>query len=334
LAFNLVLEGVAVKRSKSSSATIALLVAIVPCAAAYAQIVTPPPASIPTPTEFELKTPPPTPPPMARPPLNPAANPAGNPARPTRPRPAEIPLPDLKFTSLVQKDASGKVIALTKPIDLSALAVNPMVNDEQRAKMADYLKERSATFEQIVVNNLEILDQIENGLLESTDWTDRASFGPVVQATKPMMPSAAPKSLVLELESRQLIDIQQKAFNAKIAKEYRDAMTLARPGADAPKEVVREHSKRAIGSAYRESLDESMQTYRALLLESAPNTGAILPTIGLDATAASEAATRANAVVQAKDTDTRLEAMRTLLRGMTADQRKAFVAKVMSMRAK
>ncbi len=293
---------------------------------ALAQVVTPPPADQGTPDEFKLKSPPPAPPP-------PPPRPAPPAPRNNRPKPVDIPLPDLTYKSLVTKDAAGKVTVLTEPVDIAALKVNPMVTDEERAKMADYLKERKAAFEKVVIENLEILDQIENGLLETTDWAARDSFSPVVQATKPLMPPNAPKPLTVELEQRQMMNIQQKAFNAKVAKEYRDAVSIPRPPAGAPDDEVKDHQRRVIASAMRDALDESLQTYHALMNEASGHVAQILPTLGLDASVAAEASTRANALLKAADPAAKMQAMRDLVRTLPADKRKALFEKSVAMRS-
>lgn len=297
-------------------------------APAFAQVVTPPPAQEVTPDEFKLKEPAPAPPP---PPPRPAQ--PDRPTRSNRPKPVDIPLPDLQYTSLVTKDAAGKVAPLDKPVDIAALKVNPMITDDERTAMAGYLKERTAAYEKVVVENLEILDQIENGLLETTDWSSRESFSPVVLATKPLMPPAAPKALTVELEQRQMMNIQQKAFNAKIAKEYRDAIAIPRPEAGAPADEVKDHQRRAIAAAMRDALDESIQTYRALMHETAPRVPQILPTLGLEPKAAAEAAARASDMLKATDDAAKMQAMRELLRTLTPEQRKGLFEKSMQLRS-
>lgn len=291
---------------------------------ALSQVVTPPPADQGTPDEFKLKSPPPAPPP---PPPR-----AATPPRNNRPKPVDIPLPDLAFKSLVVKDAAGKVTILSEPVDIAALKANPMVTDEERAKMAAYLAERKSAFEKVVIENLEILDQIENGLLETTDWASRDSFSPVVQATKPLMPPNAPKPLTVELEQRQMMNIQQKAFNAKIAKEYRDAVALPRPAAGASEDEVKDHQRRVIASAMRDALDESIQTYHALMNEAAGHVTQILPTLGLDAAVAAEATGHANTMLKASDDAAKTQAMRQLIRSLPADKRKALFEKSLAMR--
>lgn len=298
-------------------------------APALAQVVTPPPAQQDLPDEFKLKTPPPAPPPP--PPRATPAQPA--PRNTNRPKPVEIPLPDLEYTSLVTKGPDGKIVHLNEAIDVAALRVNPMISDEERAAMAGYLAERKQAYERVVVENIEILDQIENGLLESTDWSQRDSFSPVVQATKPLMPPNAPKAVTVELEQRQMMNVQQKAFNAKIAKEYRDAFAMPRPAAGAPPEEVKDHQRRVIASAMRDALDESLQTYANLMREAAPRVPSILPTLGLDASVAAEAATRANAVAKAADDAAKMQAMREFLRILPSDKRRAFFEKSIAMRS-
>lgn len=312
----------------SFTRALAATLLVAAAAPALAQVVTPPPADQATPDEFKLKTPPPAPPPP--PPRATPAQPSRNPARA---KPAEIPLPDLTYTSLVAKGADGKVASLTEAVDIAALKVNPMITDEERTKMADYLKERKEAYEKVVIDNIEILDQIENGLLESTDWSSRDSFSPVVQATKPLMPPNAPKPVAVELEQRQMMNIQQKAFNAKIAKEYRDAFALPRPAAGAAPEEVKDHQRRVIAAAMRDALDEPLQTYHNLVREAESRVPQILPTIGLEPAVAAEASTRANAVLKATDAAGKMQAMRELLRVLPADKRKAFFEKSIAMRS-
>lgn len=303
---------------------------------AWAQVVTPPPAEVPVPSEFEPKTPPPVapaPPPMPRQ-INPnAANPA-SPANPraNRPRLADIPLPDMPYASLVIKKADGTILPLDTTVDLAALRVNPMLDEAERAEMAGYLAERAAAFERIALDNIDIIDQIENGLFDTVNWVDRESSGPVIKSIRPLMPPQAPRNLAAELESRNFLDIQEKAFNAKIAKEYRDAIATPRPGQDAPKEEVEAHTRRTISSTMRDTLDESIRAYRALMIEAAPRTGDILKAMDLPADLAERVTPLATAVSMSTTDDRRLQAMRELFRPMSPEQRKAFLEKSVSMR--
>ena len=88
-----------------------------------------------------------------------------------------------------------------------------------------------------------------------------------------------------------------------------------------------------IASAMRDALDESLQTYHAQMNEASGHDAHILPTLGLDASVAAEASTRANSLLKAADRAAKMQAMRDLVRTLPADYRKALFEKSMAMRS-
>jgi hypothetical protein len=289
--------------------TLATAAAIFACAAS-AQVVTPPPGQAPNPADHIPKAPPPPPAPPPRPAPPPVT------AKPVKP---QVVLPELPYEKLLKLDDKGEPMPLAEAPDFAALKRNPMVKPEDLHRIEPYLKERRSTFERIVIDNLDLVEQIDDGLFESVDLTDGKNFSTLLNTSKPLRDPATPKAVHQELQARGLLTPEQAAFNEKIAKEYMDARLPPEP-------------RRKLAMMYKRGVEEPLYVRRDLLLETSRVAEKILPELGLDQTTLSRAQAKVKSASAAKTDAERLAAMEELSGILNLDQRKDLLRRVVQSR--
>lgn len=219
---------------------------------ASAQMTLPPPAEPVTPPEYV-----------------PAPAPAPEPIRiqpqPVEARPVAQPLPNLPWKQW-EVDAKGMALPLDEPLDYAAFARNPMVDDVTRDGVRGYLKERREAYEKLVIEHVDLMRQLEDGLLEKVDTRSRDTMSPAIMAVRPIAPPQGPKSLGDEMRARGLLTPQQAEFQSKIKNEYLKR-TVELPPADAPAEVKTEHNLKSMLAIYKRNFDEPRMVYREMLME-------------------------------------------------------------------
>lgn len=270
----------------------------------------PPPAPIPTP---EWAPPPPPPPPPDK-----VVTPA-------------VVLPDLPYTSLVKKDASERLVRLTLPAEWAALDQNPLIKDdkETQERIAGALAERRADFEKRVMDNLDLVQKLDEGLVEQLDLSDRKKMTEIMETTKPLV-SRLP--LGKDLRDRGLLSPEQEGFNKKIEREYTKA--LQEQNAKEFENNKPELAAQVFKLAINQGLAESMWARRRLLLEAAPNIDSLLGQLGLSAAERDRVAPIVARVKKATADDARFEAMRELTNALTVAQRRDVLTRTVAARPK
>jgi hypothetical protein len=282
---------------------------------ALAQVVTPTPSKAPEPDK-------------------PAAQPQPIPMQPPpgividtgkKPKQPPVILPDLKYKSLVEKDKDGKVVRISEPAEYAALKNNPMIKPEELPAIQEHLKARKASFEVLVADNLDLVEQIEGGLFETvplaTQDDKKKNLQSLLNAAKPLKAPSAPKPLHEDLRERQVLTPEQAGFNQKISKEYHDAL-IAEAKVDAT---------RGLALIYKSSLDEPLYYHRLMLLEGAGRIDEVAGAV--DAETAGKVKAHAAAIKGAKTDQQKLDAMGALNKDLSLEQRKAVLRAVISSRA-
>lgn len=222
---------------------------------ALAQVAPPPPTAPEKTPEYVPPAPSaqPAPRPAQRQPARPAAQPAGALGPNT-------PLPDIPHESLVKVGDNGKIIRLTKPTEYAAVAVNPVTTGPiATAELAHFMHERQMQFEEIVIENLDLVLEIEGGFFLEIDWSDRANYAQATQRIRPLAPASP---FVKEAQARQIMTRIQGQFNAKIAREYEMALTREARAAMSPDDP--ESTGRVMDTIMRLSIGESLYAYNNL----------------------------------------------------------------------
>lgn len=219
---------------------------------ASAQFVTPPPASNPDPDKIIPKAPVQTTPP-------PATQPAAAAPKVERAKPQHEPIPNLPFKEW-EKDASGNLIPLTEPLELAALRRNPLVTPDTMMKIEAYVPDRRKSMERVVIENLDLVERIDQGLFEQANFNDKKSVGEVVTTTKPL----TTPSFASELKNRQIIDDKAFGLNSRITTAYTKAAMPAKKDGMSPDDV-KKATMQSMGAIYKQGFIEHVWTYNELI---------------------------------------------------------------------
>lgn len=225
------------------------------------QVATPPPAPPPATPEY---VPPPSPPPA-----------------PPRPRPAGIdrtlpgggPMtdkaPDIAFKPLGRddkgeliRDEQGNLRPLPLPLEVMALDRNPTVGEPTMYRIKPYLRERKAAIEKTTIDNLDMIQQIDGGVIDRLDIKKKEQL---IALTEMLRPLVSQGPLATDLRKRDLLTKMQTAMNQKITKQYQtDLITEVKTKAKA---AGIEEAPEVTKVLLYNSVDEVMFAYKSLLLE-------------------------------------------------------------------
>jgi len=271
------------------------LVVLASGSVASAQFVTPPPASNPDPDKTIPKAPVVTTPP-------PAAQPAATAApKVERAKPQHEPIPNLPFKEW-EKDASGNLLPLSEPLELAALRRNPLVTPDTMMKIEAYVPDRRKSMERVVIENLDLVERIDQGLFEQANFNDKKSVGEVVSITKPL----TTPSFASELKNRQIIDDKAFGLNSRITTAYTKASMPTKKDGMSPDEV-KKATMQSMGAIYKQGFVEHVWTYNELIDAASKQ----LPGVKADAPKAE-----------------RLAAAKAAMAKMSLDDRKAALRKI------
>jgi hypothetical protein len=288
------------------------------------QVVTPPP-----------KSPEPQPAPSEPPPPPPQTGPIQiQPTRAASKRPKMNELPDLPYQSLVRYNDRGEVIPLEELPELAALRVNPTLPDNYPEHIRDYLADRVVTFERIVVANLDLLELVERGFIESADYGTKEGITHVVQTLRPLDVPNTPKRLTDDLEEKGMIDPTQAQFNMKILGEYYKAVySTAKPPEGTDPDSPR--AKNLVAKTMRRfAVAESEIRYKAMLSEAVEKLATLLGGVDLPEDVRAKAREVASRFRPEMTMPQRIALWHEATGGMTLEQRKAILQHMLDTRGK
>ena len=251
------------------------------------------------------------------------------------PQPAQqAPAPTPAYDSLVKRDAAGKVIRVTGILDALAVLHNPSMDEAARARMEPVVAEWTADLNQVTIDNLDFVEQFEAGVLDSYDVNDMAKTQ-YVQRMNVQLSAAGPLSA--RLSQKNIFTGQAAGLNMQITNEYIQAVFNELNSATPPP-APNDPQGKIYGNAvavnrFFTSLSsrDACEQYRRMLLDSAPLIDEILPT--LPAPARVKAAPKVPAVKAASDALAKMAAVRDLLKELSFDDRRAFLAKAVALGA-
>ncbi len=250
------------------------------------------------------------------------------------PQPAPTTRP--AYESLIKKDAAGKIIRVSGSLDAVALQRNPSVDDAARAAMAPVVADWTAEVNQVVIDNLDFVEAIEGGLMESYDVND-AGKTRYVQQMNVQLSAAGPLSA--RLTQKSLLSGPAAGLNMQITNEYIQAVfneinsTPPPPGANGAPAQPQQYGNAAAVNRFFTALSsrDACEQYRKMLLDAAPLVDRILPELTPDARA--KAAPGAAAVKAATDDTARMIAVRDMIKPLSFDDRRAFLSKAVGLGA-
>ncbi|HZW11234.1 MAG TPA: hypothetical protein VFF69_15130 [Phycisphaerales bacterium] len=257
--------------------------------------VAPPPPGKPEPTP-EFRPPPPPP--------------------PRRPVNRPVAAPPVDFEPISRRDDAGKIVRISEPVEYVAMSHNPLIDVALLAKMAPYLYERRQRVESHVIENLDAIAGVEQGVIESTRMSDeenlRATTGRLMALTS--TPDLK-QFLSLELMEDGVIPPAVGALTQKIMESYQKDLTteaMAAPVEEGGASPI----DQMMHAVVRMSLSEFEYFYRELMMDTADHFGAVLPELGLDAETSAKVKPLADRLAAENDLDARASLIREIFAAM------------------
>jgi hypothetical protein len=290
--------------------------------------VAPPPPAAPAPT-----------PPYVAPPPPPA--PTAKPA-PSGPSPSQIASQEairerreveaMEFESIAVKDEQGNIKPLPEPVEWYALKHNPLIKPIRLAMCEKALRERRAKYESLVIDNVDIMERFDSGLVQSLDMTDKSRISEIVQLVKPFQSMG---TLTNELKKQKVIEGAQAAMNQRIASDYvKKRFEAERLKNGLPAEMKKEEGKEAakdpakaggVNIQVRVMLETAMEEptffYHQLLLDA----GARFADLGIGAEHASK-------FQAAKTDEEKIDIVKNVMVSMTLEQKRDFLKRALALR--
>lgn len=287
---------------------------------ATAQVVTPP-------TPAPAKTPDYVPPPQPEQPPAQPARPAGG--QPAQPSPKRVSIPKVDYKPLAEKGPDGKYPALTDTPQRLALAEvhNPFIKAEHRPLVDEYLAKRDHRMETVAVDNLDVVEQLEGGVIDTLEFSTKESQGQAFKIARSLTDPINPfGDLLSDMARRQVLTDLQAAMADKLVNEYRAAI----------REASRGEGERRVNSNWmarytynNKALEATLAVKRARALAVA-KAAEVLPNAGLDSALASKLADACKKAPS--DAKAQAELFATLGKDLTIEQRRAWLKAALATR--
>ena len=278
----------------------ALFVSVAMTAPAMSQVVTPPNAPPPPPT--------------------------------TQARPARPQAPAVDFVPITKRDENGKIVMLDLPPEYLALAHNPLIDLSALVKIAPGFYERRQKVERLVIDQIDLLLDIEGGLVERARVNDeaalRASAGRLSVFTG--NPSVSP-SITEDLVAADRMRPDIGALTQKILQEYQQDLTndaMASPTTEDGATPIDQMMHRVL----RLSVSEFEYSFRQLMLDTADYFDVILPELELDAETATAVGPLADRLATEGDLDIRAALIREIFAQLDTPTRQRAMGLAIKMR--
>ncbi len=242
------------------------------------------------------------------------------------PAPVQEPLPDLPFEKF-WLDGEGKLKALTEPTDYAAVRVNPMLDDATRAKIMPVLEERRARLEKSIVDNLDLMEAVDGGLLDRINLADRASDD--MKLLNAAIKALRLKPLATDIKERNIVSAQAMKFHDKIVREYTQSLMDPNMKKQADKEAKRDAVGK-LGNVLKVAWDESTHAYHGLLNETATRFAEASAKSGLSG----EGVSALGSAFKSLPSDGgRIQAIKDALGKLSMDERRALLRGTVESRA-
>ncbi len=283
---------------------------------ATAQVVTPP-------TPAPAKTPDYVPPPQ---PAQPPAQPARQPAQPATKR---VSIPKVDYKPLAEKGPDGTYPPLTDTPQRVSLAEvhNPFIKAEHRPAVDEYLAKRDHRMETVAVDNLDVVEQLEGGVIDTLEFSTKESQGQAFKIARSLTDPVNPfGDLISDMARRQVLTDLQAAMADKLVNEYRAAI----------REASRGEGERRVNSNWmarytynNKALEATLAAKRARALAVA-KAAEVLPNSGLDSAIVSKLADACKKAPS--DAKAQAELFVTLGKDLTIEQRRAWLKAALATR--
>ncbi len=291
---------------------------------AFGQVAPPPPP--PSNPEPEFVPPPPAPPKPK--PKKPEFKQATTKARVSSDLP-KIPHPDLWEFCGTEDPEVDEVCTFDDNLHYVALRPNPTISPGMVPKIQPIIVARRARLEQMVIEHLDVMIDVDSGLIEKVSISDPEALSELLETIQPLTP---PTNLTQELENREILTKTMAKFNNKIIGDYQRAY-----GKYLRRAFPEDATDRFMRSMFRDSLIEAVQAYEGLLNESRMNIGKIVAQIDGIPSDAAEAllALKIDDIksIPADKLHESAEAVKMAWRPLTLEQKKQYLSLVRTFRA-
>ena len=216
------------------------------------------------------------------------------------------------------------------------MIINPLVDDATREKARAAAEEWAADVNQLAIDNLDFLEQIDTqGLIDNLDFNNTEQVRYMSQVTVPFA-SAGP--MTARLQNKGVLTPEQAQTNSTITNDYLQAIfteLLGNGGTvpdpvrfddtpDTQKEKI-DRVNKLTHYIYYIACRDARESYHQIMVDSAPKAGEYVAAVAPDAAAKSAAKI---AAVKSAGTDAeKQKAVAELLKGLTFDQRRAYLQK-------
>lgn len=295
---------------KPRTTTIALIAAALIVPAATAQVVTPP---------------------VAPPERAPAFNPQP-PAPTVQPRPAQPKTPEVDFVPITERDNDGKIVMLDTPPEYLALAHNPLVDLPTLVRIAPGFYERRLKVERLVADQIDLLLDVENGLVEEARVSDETALRAsatrlaVFTANPTISPSITGDLIAAGRLRPDIGGVTQNILRQHQQDLTEDAMTTPTTADGATPLDQMMHR------VLRMSISEFEYYFRRLMLDTADYFDAIRPQLGLDDATAAKVAPLAAQLSNEGDIEERAILIREIFSHLDTETRREAMRLAIGMR--
>jgi hypothetical protein len=272
-------------------------------------------------------------PPINRPDRAPAVTPQPPTPRPqTQARPARAQAPDVDFVPITEHNEDGKVVMLGVPAEYLALAHNPMIDLPTLVKIAPGFYERRQKVERLVTDHVDLLLEIEDGLIEQVRVADetalRDSAGRLQVFTG--NPTVSP-SLTGDLVTSGRLRPDMGALTQQILQQHQQELTtdaMSTPTTSDGATPIDMMMHRVL----RLSIGEFEYYFRRLMLDTADYFGTIMPELGLDSGTAAAVKPLAAKLANESDIEARAALIREIFSHLSTEQRRRALGMAIDMR--
>jgi hypothetical protein len=256
----------------------------------------------------------------------PSAQPAGQPgAAPAAGEQAVTKQNAHSFFKEWERDGSGNVVRLDRPLHWAALERNTTITPEIRKRIEAFIEQRRQKVEQAVIENIAQMRELDSGVVETFSMSDRTMLSKVNAAAKPFI---ALGSFPSELKKADLFTANNIQVHQAIVDDYRrlliDEMKRSTSNAD---------DKKANGDFVARGMyftlsDEARQVYHWMLSDSAETAFDRVGTFGLAADVEPKVKDLFQQAKNAKDDSERVAKMREAVTILNPEQTKMLVEPV------
>lgn len=258
-------------------------------------------------------------------------------APPPRPRPQMQPnnvmqeAAQVKFEPIAGRDENERTITLEGVVDIYALHRNPLIDEAAWAKLTPTLTEWMGDVDQAVIDNLDFIEKLDSGILNTVDITDMNGNRMVMEM---MMQFLAIGPATTILDSKGVLTKVQSQVNTNITNEYLQRH-MDETGAEAQKAsqnlpenerenaVVNARSRFIFGLMWR----DAQASWMRQLDEAAPNLESIVGKMNLDAKTLDSIKPAIAAVKDAEPGPERRKVVKAVLAGLAFDKRRELLTR-------